>query len=828
MQTLTQDLKYALRQLRKSPGFAITALLTLALGIGASSVIFTIVNSVLLRPLDYSQSGQLVVIWEKVANFKQEAGPNLRQSDAFANKSSAFQELTWFQHQSLGVSTSADHPRVTGVVVAKPNLLHVLGVRPLLGRDFGTKDALEGRNHIALISYGMWQTMFHGETNVIGKTFRLADVPTEIVGVLPKNFQFPASNVLNSYQSEQASSNAPAPEVITPLVDNIAKSPWMGEFGNYVTLGRLKPDMSLTQASTQLQNIVQQYLQDLPPGEKPDNMKIAIQIHLEPMQEAIVGDASSILWLLLAAVMGVLLIACLNLANTQLARAALRQKEAAVRTALGASQWNLLSSYLMESVLLAFTGGLAGIGLAFIAIQTLRSHPPITIPRLAEIQINTPVIFFTFALSVGAILLFGLLPALRLMRQDPQSALQQASVKTAGSSQHKKLHSALITAQVFGCTTLLLVTGLFAKSLLHLLTTEKGFQTEHISVAQVNLPVVMFDKDDPKAAEQVKIQKKVFLDSVLEKLRSTPGIQSAGAVSAMPLEGESWISAVSDASNSNAKKITSNMRWASSGYFETMHHPLVAGRYLDGRDSEQRNIVISESLAKAIWPNQDAIGRHIDARDKENTVVGVIADSHSTSLKSAPAAMVYFLMEDRPPSVLYFVVRGSLPTEQMNAAIRNVIWNYNSSATIARIKTMDSQLDDSLASERLQTFLLILFGASALFLAMLGIYGVLSYAVASRTKEIGVRIALGASRSNIYSITFNSMTIPVLAGLGGGLLASFLIGRYFSSSLFGVKSGDPTITLSVTAAFLLAAVASAFLPARRATHIEPMTALRID
>jgi predicted permease len=537
------------------------------------------------------------------------------------------------------------------------------------------------------------------------------------------------------------------------------------------------------------------------------------------MQEAVVGDSRTGLWLLMAAVIGLMLIACLNLANAQLGRALSRSREAAVRSALGASKWQLVWNFLAENLLLAAVGGAAGILLAAAGLNLLRRYSPVDLPRLSEVHLNLTVVLFCVILAALSCVLSGIVPALKLLSTDPQSSLQQSSSRALGSRQTHRLRTCLVGFQVFGCTTLLLMTGLFAKSLLHLLQQDKGFETENVVIAEVRLTPKTYGADQSRIA---------FNDGVLENLRAIPGIQTAGLVSAMPLEGERWIEPLARVDRPNQEGPLINARWVSPGYFETTRQKLIAGRFFEDRDRNLNSIVLSEGEVKALWGSENPIGGQVRVLGRTFTVIGVVADSRNTSLKAVPARMAYVHCNYRTPYSTFFLVRGAGSSGALISSVRQAIWKYAPAVTIARVKTLDSQLTDSLASERFQTLVLTAFGIAALLLAMLGIYGVLSYVVVTRRQEIGVRMALGATPRRIYMLTLSEAGTPVFAGLGTGLIATILAGRVIQNLLYGIQAVDPSVMFIVAIFFLSAAITAAFLPARRAALVDPMEALRSE
>jgi len=820
IESAMKDVRYAFRILAKSPGFALLAILTLAIGIGASTAIFTVVDSVLLKPLTYRNSGELVVAWERVRFLSSgNTGPNPRHADLWNLRATAFSGMTLLRQGARGLSVGSDHPRVTGTVTTYTNLFEVLGITPMLGRTFRQDDGMEGHDHVVILTYPLWRSRFNADPNVTGRAVRLGDTPYEVIGVLPENFRFPNSNALRSFRSKQGASSVPEPALFIPVVPELDKMSWNGEYGNWVALARLRQGVSVRQAEAQLNSVEARIVREKLSGGGRIEEPGALQASVQPMQEAVTGDAKTGLWFLFAAVLGLMLIACVNLANAHLGRALSRDREAAVRSALGASRWQLIRSSLTESLVLAVAGGATGVLFAAAALQLFRLYSPIDVPRLAEVHINPAVLLFATALTLGSSLLFGLMPALRFFYTGPQFVLQQNNGRNTGSRQSHVVRTSLIGLQVFGCTVLLLVTGLFSKSLLLLLNTDKGFDPANTVVAEARLSANAY------AANQARIN---FNDAVLAGLRQVPGVASAGLISAMPLEGESWIEQMERSDRPQQETPLLNLRWVSPGYFETMRQRMVAGRSFEERDRNLTSAIISEGLAKAVWGKENPIGAPVRIQGRKFTVIGVAADAHTTSIKASPVNMAYLHYKDRPPFVSVFVVRGAQPAELLISGVRQTIWNHAPDMTIARVKTMNSQLSDSVATERFQTFVLLAFGGSALLLAMLGIYGVLNFSVAGRKQEIGVRMALGATRKRIYALTFREAAIPVFSGLIAGLGAGVLVSRAVGTLLYGLQPVDVSVMVIVAGLFVGAAVAAAFLPARRAALLDPMEALRTE
>src|SRR5580704_12688777 len=640
MHTILQDIRYGLRQLRKSPSFTFTAILTLAFGIGAATALFSVVDGVLLKPLAYHDSGRLVVIWERVRFLEKlfpYTGANPRHADIWRKQSTAFTDLTLLQQGATGISLGNDHPRLVGRIIAQPNLLDILGVQPSQGRNFLPEETVKGHEKVAIISHRLWQSLFNGDSAVIGRSVQIAGTPYEIVGVLPQSFYFPKATELSP---SPVARQWPENEIITPLVIDFNNFGWNSDYGNYVALGRLKPGLSIAQATENLNVLADDIVRQIPPNQIDSNSRGALAVFVQPLKEVIIGRTSTRLWLL---------IACINLANAQLARFVSRDREAAVRSALGASTAHLLQSALAEVCILSLVGGTLGVVLAIFAVHSFAGYAQLAIPRTGAITVNFTVLCLSVLLTVGASFIFGVLPALRVLRVKPQQALQGMG-RTSGSRRSTLLRRSLVGAQVFACTTLLLVAGLLAKSLVNLSTFDKGFSTDHIVAADVILQGKTFIADKDRVA---------FDDGVLEKLRSIPGVQSASLVSYLLLAGESWIDGVVPVGQAANQSQLANYRWISPGYFTTLQQRIVEGRPLDEHDRTAKNAVISEATAKAVWPGQSPINRQFKRNGNTFTIVGVVADAHNNSLRSAPVNMVYLPYWDNPPYGTYFLVRGA-------------------------------------------------------------------------------------------------------------------------------------------------------------------------
>ena len=627
------EFRLALRQLFKAPGFSLVAILTLAIGIGASTVVFTVVNSVLLQPLKFRESGQLAVVWERVkflGPIGDKLGPNPRHVDLWEKRSSRFTGFCLVKQGTGGLSLGSDHPIPISTIAASPDFLKILEVKPILGRGFSPNEGGKGRDSVAVISYQLWQSRFNRDPAILGRTFRLDGSPKQIIGVLPESFRFPKRSVLDSFATAQAGSEKPEAGLILPLVIDLEELSWQGDYGNVLAVTRIKPGLTLKQAQAEL-NVLEREVERSMPANKRDFSPDALTATLQPMREAMVHDAQRGIWLLMAAVGALMLIACINLANAQLGRALARQHESAVRSALGASPWKLLIHGLLESLILSAAGGVTGVLLAVNALQFIRTSASLNLARKSEIAVDPIVLLFAFLLIAGSGLLAGILPALQSMRANPQLVLQQNNNRAGISRSSMRIRSWLIGLQVFGCTALLLITALFGRDLAHLLSADRGFDADHVAVAEVDT-----------STYHSKEGRTAFLKAALSQLRAVPGISSVGLISAMPLEGQSWIDDLNPIDRPPDRKAPmANLRWVSPGYFKAVEMKLIAGRFLTEADGPRDNAVISQTAARLAWPDENALEHKFNNNGTNYTVVGIVADALVNTLKAPPVSMIY-------------------------------------------------------------------------------------------------------------------------------------------------------------------------------------------
>jgi predicted permease len=824
MERLLQDFRYAVRQLRKSPGFALTAILTLALGIGAATSVFSVVNAVLLKPFAFREPDRLVVMREVVEDevrSERTATPdNYRHFLRLKNDAKTIEDAAIFSQNGVSVSRNDGHPRIVGAVSASPNLFRLLGVQPMLGRGFVDSDAKKGADDVVVLSYEGWQEYFAGDSAVIGKALRISGQPITVIGVLPPGMRFPQIALAPKIAFQETARDALLFQPLAPSERDLNAD--MGNF-NYKAIARLKPGVTVAQANAELEALQKAYTLSA-------HLPLHFGIALTPLTTDVASGVSSALWLLFAAVGAVLLIACVNLANLQLARAVNAERETAVRAALGASRGQLVRSRLAESLVLACAGGAAGTGLAFGGVRLLIALAPANIPRLNEVQVSLPVLVFSGGLSIAAAIMFGMLPALRSLRVAPQAALQANSTRAANTQGGHRTRNMMVAAQVACTIVLLIVTSLVLRSFSRLLRQDRGFDTSHITMAQTDLFAPAYENEGPKG----NVAKQSFADRTLAAFRQLPGVQSVALTSVTPLTGETWVDTLSrpDHPVPAGKQPPINVRWINPDYLTTMQSSLVAGRNFVAADRTNPYVaLISQRTAREGFPGENPVGRKISdivPDDKHPLIViGVVADTRINGLKDN-AAMVYVPYWAFTPWTLSFLVRSSQPSEVLIPEMRRAIWQIDSQVAIPTLKSMDDQVSDSVATDRFQAMVLSGFGTAALFLALLGIYGVLAYSVSLRRQEFGIRIALGSGKGALIRLVLRQAANPVLLGTGLGLAMALIGLRGVRSLLYQTPVMDPLAVGGSVLLLLVAAAIAAIVPARRAASTDPMRALRAE
>jgi predicted permease len=810
-----QDLRLSIRTLRKSPGFALTALLTLGLGIGSVTAVFSVVNSVLLKPFAFHDPGRLVVVREGAREQNEPPGPvNYNHYLNWKTNSKTLTDAAIFRNRAYSVSADTDHPNVVEGLEISPNLFSVLGVQPVLGRSFLPAETIEGHDQDVILSWSAWQRYFHGDPDAIGRTLRIGGIPQTVVGVAPQAFRFPHMSEMPTAVSQRA---VRPYEVFKPLLPDMTDS---GNY-NYLVVGRLQAGVVLAQAQSELEGLQQAYIRAVP------QKYAANRVLVEPLTEEVAGRVSTALWLLLAAVGAVLLIGCVNLANLQLAHAVTREREIALRAALGAGPGRLLWSTLMESLLLAVAGGTLGILLSFTGVRLFVAAAPANLPRLDEVHVSWLALLTAAGLSMMTAMLFGLLPALRLIHVDPQRALQANPTRIANTREGQRTRHLLVGGEVACTVVLLIVAGLLVRSFSQLLMQQRDFDASHITLTAVSLNTARYG-NSPEEAGAVRAN---FIDRTMTDLGQLPGVQSVAVTSEMPIAGETWVSSIVrlDHPVPLGQEPHANIRWVSPSYVSTLRIPLLAGRDLQPADqSHPTNVLISEQAARAAWPGQDPVGRtfQVDG-ETDYTVVGVVADARINDLKRT-ASMVYVPYWQNPWWRAFFFIRSPQPTAALADSIRRTIWNVDPQVAIPTLKSLDDQVNDSVATERFQTMLLSSFGIAALLLAVLGVYGVLAYSVSLRQQEFGIRVALGSDKTALMKLVMRQAAIPVVGGVLAGLALASGATLWIGSLLYATKAGDPAVIIASTALLLVAAFLAALLPAWRAASVDPMQAVRTE
>lgn len=822
MTILWQDLRYALRTLLKAPGFTAVAILTLALGIGANTAIFSVVNSVLLRPLAFRQPQQLCVIREiipQLTKFYPTFPANLPNFRAWQRELHSFENIGLAEGISMDFRGHNAAVELPGAKVTS-TLLDTLGVHPALGRNFAPDEDEPGRDGEVILTDSFWRSQFRADPSVIGKTMTLNGKAFQIVGVLPPFFHFPENDELGALTNF-----SPHLAFLTPLGEDPSQYDVLGEF-DFAAIARLKPGVSLSQASAELNVVQAQIARQAKEG-------VDLRGELIPLASQVLGPARQGLFFLLAAVGAVLLIICVNLANLLLARVPRRMREAAIRTALGATRARLARQMLTESLLLGILGGALGIVLASFGVSAIVSAAPPGIPRLEEVSIDGRVLLFAILISVITAVLFGMLPAWRIAHADPQEALKSGVLNTTENRRTRRMRSSLIGLEVALSTVLLILGGLFTSSLVHLLSVNTGFSVDHVLAADVSLPPQAYG-----SREQGAPARGHFYDQALAAIRTLPGVRAVGWINYLPLEGEGSVSDVRYPGTSDknvANMPLADYRAASPDYFRAMGIPLIAGRIFTEADRGRKVIVISQRLAERMWPGKNAVGQlcQVDWADAHEPVevIGVVGDIRTIAMDKSPVMMVYcppWLGAAATPQGASIVIRTAMNPAAAASAVRDAIRGVDPGVPITALRPMSDVISKSVDTRRFQMLLAMIFAVCALFLASLGIFGVVAYSVEQRRHELGIRLALGAQLSNLRAMILRQGMAPVCAGLAAGVAASLFLGRLIAGLLFGIHAFDPLTFACVALVVVIVAVLACYIPARRATRVDPMVALRYE
>jgi putative ABC transport system permease protein len=816
MQTLWQDLRFGVRMLLKNPGFTLIAAITLALGIGANTAIFSVVNAVLLRPLPYPEPDRLVFIYNTRFKMLMDAEfLRLRDEARSMERVSLYAPTTY-------TLTGMGEPERISSGTASRDFFTVLGAPMALGRTFRLEEEPQGQDSAVILSHDFWRRKFSANPGAIGQSLTLDGRSYTVVGVLPQGFKSPLELQIDK-----------AVELWTPP-GYYPPSPCCSHGLNVV--GRLREGRTLEQAQAETKAIIAGVMKDYPDGYPKDGSKQAL---LKPLTAEIVGDLRPALWTLLAAVVFVLLIACANVANLQLGRGEMRVSEIAIRTALGASRSRVIRQLLVESLLLAVIGGGLGLLLASWGLDLLPTLGAEKIPRLQEGALDTRVLVFTLATSLLTGVIFGLAPAFQAVKFDLHTSLKEGGRASASPKSRRRLRNALVVTEVALSLMLLAGAGLLIRSFWRLQQVDTGFMTERLLTMRLFPPESNYP-DDLKVA--------AFYEELLQRVRSLPGVKDAAAASDVPIGGGNagTVIQIEGGSSEPEFRRVDEFRVVSPSYFSTMGIRLLRGRFLEDSDHERARpvTVINEALARAYWPNEDPIGRRFRLLDAPReyartvflTVVGVVADAKNDGLTEAVANEAYVPMRQRTVAVakmgfarqMSLAVRTSVEPMNLTNAIRRQVWTIDRSVPVTKTRTMEQILATVTSQPRFNTILLGIFAAVALTLAGVGIYGVLSYSVTQRTREIGIRIALGARRGDVLRLVVRQGMLLALLGVAIGLAASFALTRLMTGLLYEVSATDPATFTLIAVILTLVALAACYLPARRATKVDPMVALRCE
>ncbi|HEX8633081.1 MAG TPA: ABC transporter permease [Pyrinomonadaceae bacterium] len=808
---LSQDLRFGLRMLLKNPGFTIVAVIALALGIGANSAIFSVVNTVLLRPLPYPDPDRLVMVWEDrtKGGFPRDTPAAGNYTD-WRDQNQVFEGMAAIASLSFNLTGMGEPERIEGKRVSA-GLFPLLGVEPQLGRTFLPEEDQPGANRVVVLSHGLWQRRFGSEASIIGKPLNLNGESYTVVGVMPSHFHFPARE----------------DELWVPIAFTQQEAANRGRHFLQV-IARTKPGVSLPQAQAEM-NIIGARLQQQYP-----NTNTNVGVAVVPLHEHMVGDIKAALLVLLGAVGFVLLIACANVANLLLARAAVRQKEITIRVALGASRLRLIRQFLTESILLAALGGAFGLLLSVWGVGVLKTFIPQNIAQAAAITIDGKVLGFTLLVSLLTGLIFGLAPATQTSSFNLNETLKEGGRDSVAGSRGNRLRGLLVIAEVAVSLILLIGAGLLINSFLRLRNVDPGFRADNLLTMQVVLPELKYPDHARRSA---------FYTELINRIEALPGVKAAAVANWIPLvrQGDSIgfsIEGRPDPAPGTGQRPSVVTRVVNANYFQTMGIQLLQGRGFNQQDRVDAPAVavINETMARRFWPGEDPIGKRItpgavDSPDPDDwlTIVAVTKDVRQFELVADPKPQMYLSYEQAGFfAPRHLIVSTSVEPLSLAAAVRKTVWEIDKDQPVSNIRTMEDVLSESIARQRFSMLLLGIFAVVALVLAAVGIYGVMAYTVAQRTHEIGIRMALGAQRSDVLKLTVGGGLKLVLIGVALGLTVAFILTRVMSSLLFGVSATDPATFIIISLVLVSVAALASYIPARRATKIDPMVALRYE
>ena len=807
-----RDLQHAIRQLRRSPGFAAVAILTLALGLAATTAIFSIVDGVLLQPLRYREPERLYTVESVLppaAGVTRNLPVNARHFHEWRTHCRSCEDVALFQGANLTLVGAGDPVRLPALEVSF-NFFRTLGVHPAMGRDFAPGE--EGNFDKVILTDALWRSRFAGDRSILGKSIRINGESHQVIGILPSDPRLPQGDQWGAFIGPPAQ-----PMIFRPLTRSVTLESPDGNL-NYSSLVRLKPGAGRERTEAELNALLADFVREF---------HLKGKVHVTPLRQQVVRNDRGPLILLLAAVGSVLLIVCVNIGNLMLVRTASRYREAGVRLALGAGRFHLFGLIMTEALVLVAAGAAAGMGLAYAGLKMFLVQAPVamamSIPRLEEVRMDWQVLLFAAATSALCAALCGVVPAWQLARIEPHESLKAGGGNATEAGRKLRFREIMVGVEVALSTVLLIVGGLLMVSFFRLLGVDKGFDAAHVVTQDVSFL-------SPKYARGVR---RGFVREIVERFGAIPGVQAVGAVNQLPLLGDEWVSGLRDPDNPQnpaPDNAHANFRFVTPGYFKAIGVPLRQGRFLEEADRDRPVAVISERAARFLWGSQNPIGRRVRGaglRAPALEVVGVAAEVRG-KLEDDPPMMVYEHFWRMQPVAMSFVLRTRTDPAPVAAGIRSILASADPEMAISPARTMDQILEASVSARRLQTALAAVFAISALALASLGIYGVISFTVARRAPEMGVRIALGAGGGQLVRMVIRQGMIPVAAGLAAGILCALMVSRLMASQLYGVGPNDPYAIGGVAAILLAAGLCACWIPARRATRIDPLTALRCD